>query len=221
MYNTGKYFYEQQNYQKAYSYFIRSSNLHTETDKERSLSLHKLAIMFRCGYGVTQDFNKAIDYYKQSAKLGNALAMFQLGKIYQSGDIVPKDYQTAALWYEQGAKLGNNDCQINLGGLYDSGKGVPQSFEKAFYWYSEAAKQGDIDSIYNLGLMYEYGEFVPIDIAKAQRHYCDAGEYDINNNIDAIQVVKANEVNSCKHKPKNENQDLNSVCENWIRTQSQ
>ena len=51
--------------------------------------------------GVSQDYAKALEWYRKSAEQGNAAAQNQLGHMYEYeyGKGVSKDYVKAVEWY--------------------------------------------------------------------------------------------------------------------------
>ena len=218
LFDQGKHFFDKQQYDQAIRYFLRCSTLNTESDQDKANSLYKLGYMFRHKLGTQYNIDMAISYYKKSAILGNTDAMFVLGCIYDTGKKVPKNHKEAFIWYRQGALLGNKSCQVNLAGLYDSGEGVEQNSERAFFWFNKASIQGDIDATYNIGVMYDNGEFVDQNMIIANRYYCDAGEYNITDNVVSCEIQKTSNLNLCPHQKKTKQFDLNGMCEKWIST---
>ena len=59
------------------------------------------------GKGVKKDYQKAIEYYKKAADLGDVVAYVNLGKIYYEGKGVKQDYQKALQYYKKAADLGD------------------------------------------------------------------------------------------------------------------
>ncbi len=58
--------------------------------------------MYTNGEGVTQDYQKALKWYRLAAEQGHADAQNNLGVMYSYGDGVPQDYQEALktdCWY--------------------------------------------------------------------------------------------------------------------------
>lgn len=65
-----------------------------------------------------QDYNEALKYYKQAAKLGSPSAWFNLGEMYQYGKGCSKDTNQAIEYYKEGIKRENNECQGALMTVY-------------------------------------------------------------------------------------------------------
>ncbi|MCA3449005.1 MAG: sel1 repeat family protein [Rhodobacter sp.] len=127
---------------------------------------------------------KAVTWYAEAAKQGNAVAQNNLGYMYDSkrgvrGRIEGVDlncteddedcYRKAVTWYAKAAKQGDAVAQYNLGSMYGSKRGVRGRTEgedlnctddedcdrQAVTWYAKAAKQGDAVAQYSLGNMYD------------------------------------------------------------------
>ena len=75
------------------------------------MSQFNLALICQKGEGVSQDCKKAIYWYEQSAKQGDASAQYNLALMYDNGEGVIQDYTKAVYWYEQSAKQGEARAQ--------------------------------------------------------------------------------------------------------------
>ena len=82
-----------------------------------------IAHMYRDGQGVEQDYDKAMEFYRQSAEDGSSMAMYELGDIYENGGCSQEiDLEAALKWYEkaaaknyEGAQEGVERVQKKLG----------------------------------------------------------------------------------------------------------
>jgi len=74
---------------------------------------------------------QAIDYFRKSAKFGNAWAMNILGCAYAEGDGVIQDKAESFKWFLAGSHAGLSEAQKNLGYAYLAGVGVPIDFPRA------------------------------------------------------------------------------------------
>jgi hypothetical protein len=106
-------------------------------------SAYNLGVLHALGQGVTQDSDKAVDLFRQSADAGYAPAQFNLGMAYRSGQGVERDYKKAARWWLKAAEQGNVQATFNLASLYDKGLGVRKNQELARRLYENAANLGD------------------------------------------------------------------------------
>lgn len=94
--------------------------------------------------GFPLNYNKALEFFKQAATMGNSNAMNYLGIMYQYGQNVIKNSSSAADWYYKAiqADNGNAHAAYNLGGLYYHGNGVPKDMVKAFQFYKASVDLG-------------------------------------------------------------------------------
>ena len=70
--------------------------------------------MYQYGYGVSQDYSKAVEWYTKAAEQGNATAQCNLGYMYQYGYGVSQDYSKAVEWYTKAAEQGNESAEREL-----------------------------------------------------------------------------------------------------------
>jgi TPR repeat protein len=102
-----------------------------------------LAEMYENGYGVKEDHNETIKWYRLAAAKKCCASQVALGFKYQTGRGVPKDYSEAARWFQEAAEKGSPPAQIFLGSLYTDGLGVRQDLVQAYMWFNLAAAKGD------------------------------------------------------------------------------
>lgn len=113
-------------------------------------SEYEKGVCYFQGYGVGQDFAKAVKMWKKAAKKGHAKAEFSLGYCYANGVGVEKDVEEAMVWYHEAAEQGDADAQYNLGLLYIDGADDSAKFEKAAEMFQKAAEQGHVRAMNNL-----------------------------------------------------------------------
>lgn len=119
---------------------------------------HDLAAIYTAGHGgVPVDFERAAQWFKESAINGVANARYNLGVLYHQGLGVDQDINTAVNWYRAAAELGHPEAQYNLGIAHIEGIGTNYSPEQAAYYFEEAANGGVLEAAYNLGLIHENG----------------------------------------------------------------
>ncbi len=68
-------------------------------------AMNHVAYAYHMGDSVTQDYKKAMKWYKALAKKGQASAMILLSYMYLNGQGASKDYNKAAQWCEKAIKL--------------------------------------------------------------------------------------------------------------------
>ena len=113
-----------------------------------------LALMYKEGQRVAQDYAEAAKWYRKAAEQGNAEAQLALGFMYEEGQGVAQDYAEAVAWYRKAAEQGDAYAQFNLGVMYEGGLGVAQDYAEAVTWYSKAAEQVNARAWNNLGWLY-------------------------------------------------------------------
>lgn len=121
------------------------------------------------------EFEKAVEHYKQAAQQGSGLAAYSLATMYDEGTGVNKDTGEAYDWYLRAADLGNARAQYNLGYMFKTGSDVvKQDPQKAIKWFTRAAEQGSARAQNYLGLMYQYGEGTSVNLQTAASWFLKA-----------------------------------------------
>lgn len=132
-----------------------------------------LGYLYDKGYGVTQDFDKAIYWYEKAINIGNSsTAMNNVGNIY----FMQKNYSQAKYWFEKATLKGNGPGMHGLAYLYEYGLGVTADINKAIELYENAGNAGHVDAMFNLGLMYLNGKKVTGNPSKSRYWFKKAAE---------------------------------------------
>lgn len=180
IYNKAVAAYKEGKYSDAFSLF-------SEIPNEKGAQNY-LGYMYATGKSVTQDYKKAVIWFRKAAAQGSDYAQDYLGNMYESGRGVDRDYGEAVRWYRKAAKQGAARAQCDLGYMYENGRGVSRDYGEAMRWYQKAADQGFARGQNNLGLMYENGRGVKRDYGKAILWYRKAsdqgyawGQYNLGN----------------------------------------
>ena len=77
-----------------------------EANKNNSIAQNNLGYMYRNGFGVEQDYKKAVELYILSADQGYMVAQNNLGYMYDIGLGVEQDYKKAVELYALSADQG-------------------------------------------------------------------------------------------------------------------
>lgn len=128
-----------------------------------------LGYLYRHGWGVEKDAEKALKYYLCAAEAGNEKAMSALGEIYEAAG----DFDAALGWYERAENFST------LSEFWWAGRGGVQDYDRAFEYLRcdiEADRAGS--SPVELGCMYECGLGVEKNPETAIAHYREALEWD-------------------------------------------
>jgi TonB family protein len=90
-----------QDYNKAFACFFRSACM------ENAQAAYQLGRMYEEGLWATQDYPKAIDWYKKAKNV--AKASTRLGILYEEGKGVEQDYKKAISYYLEATGLGDKE----------------------------------------------------------------------------------------------------------------
>ncbi|MGK0289022.1 MAG: TPR repeat protein [bacterium] len=164
-------------------------------------SYYQKGYNYEFGFRTTQNYQKAIRWYKKAAELGHNKAQYSLGVIYQYKlGYQQKDYTSAASWYRKSAVQGNKEAQYNIGFLYEIGKGVGKSQYTAFTWYKKAAQQGLRKAQSKVAFMYKYGRGITRNKYQALQWYLKAANQgDIYTQNIVAQMYERGEGTSINH----------------------
>lgn len=99
-FNEGVVAYMMGQYDKAYN-TMRSL---AET-ADNAYAQYYLGMMYLNGQGVDQDYTKASEWFRKSAKHHVPQAQYKLGTLYFNGQGVPRDFERAYAWYRVAAVL--------------------------------------------------------------------------------------------------------------------
>ena len=152
-------------------------------------SMRNLGISYFNGYGVTQDYAKAREWYEKAAEKGEKVAMLGLALLYANGQGGTQDYAKAREWLEKAAEKGDASAMYSLGALYANGQGGTQDYAKAREWFEKAADKGDASAMIKLGWFYQSGQGVAQDYDKAREWYEKAayeGDASAMNSLGAL-----------------------------------
>lgn len=141
----GTYYKSVNQYDKAISFFERSAR------SGNSYGYVNMAIQYRAGSGVKQDYSKAREFF-QLALEKRHIVHVDLAHLYQNGLGGPQDFDKAIELYEEYIRLGGTQLD-NLAHLYH--KQLPnKDIKKAVEYYTIAAQNGSDWSMNRLGMIY-------------------------------------------------------------------
>ncbi len=169
------------------TYQKRINQFHKEVIKN---SLYKanfnLGTMYFLGLGTSQDYKKALNYFKKAGK-GVGSAYYNIATIYYNGLGVKKDVNEAKNWCIKGALNGIKECSFLVGNIYRTGQdGVKPNYLEAVKWFKLAGKHGK--SLFNLGVLYFKGLGVSQNIKTAIKYFKNA---EINGSLEAKKVLES------------------------------
>lgn len=97
-----------------------------------------LAKRYQKGMGVTQNTQKAVEWYTKAANQNVTPAQLNLGLMYARGKSIPVNEQQARYWLERAAKRGDNRASYTLA-LIDEKQ---SKLADAYKWYTLSARDG-------------------------------------------------------------------------------
>ena len=119
--------------------------------------LYFLGKAFHYGIGISKDYTKAMQWYRQAAERGYATAQNNIGILHYNGNGVARDYNEAMTWFREAAEQGHATATSNIGFMYEYGRSVTKDYQEAMRRYRQAAELGSVYGQYNLGRMYRDG----------------------------------------------------------------
>ena len=120
--------------QKAFMHF------HTGALKGNEKAKYQLAQCYAAGYGTLQNYDEAVNWYRDIAEKGDHYAQQHLAWCYITGKGVRQSYSRGIEWLQKAAdRKRNTDAIFGLGAMYETGKGVQQDYSEAVKWYRIAA----------------------------------------------------------------------------------
>ena len=83
--------------------------------KEYALAMFDLGVLYYTGRGVTEDYTKAVEWFRKAADIGfDRDAMYTLGYMYANGDGVTQDQNEAIRWMRLAAENGSDRAKTWL-----------------------------------------------------------------------------------------------------------
>ena len=153
---------------------------------------YDLACLYDAGDVVSQDYHKAIRWYREAANQAIVPAQARLAMLLEKGLGCEKDLKEAEKWYWEAATLGDTFAACHIASLYREGKGCEQNSQLAAKWFRRAIdnsffsfEQGPAYFEYkkkvgeakrNLGLMHLEGDGVNKDEVTAYNLIREAAE---------------------------------------------
>ena len=134
-----------------------------------------LGFCYELGYGVQQDYVKALACYESANQKGSIDSLYYLGEMYRLGLGTPVNYQKAAAYLTDTVKYdtSNPKALVSLALLYMEGNGVEENQDKALELMTEANILNDLSSYYYMGVLREKrGEY-----SEAVKYYRNAHKF--------------------------------------------
>lgn len=163
-------------------YCIPTSNNHLEAQ-------YLIGVDYLQGNRISQDYEKAMEWFRKSASGGYAPAQDVIGCMYSYGFGVEQDYAKAFDWCLKAANQGYDQARNNIAYLYREGFGVPQDNTKSFEWYKKSAIEGCANAQMCIAEMYKLGEGINQDYAEAFKWFQKSANQDNHEAQNSIAVM--------------------------------
>lgn len=134
-----------------------------------------LASLFDKGEQVVRDGNRAADYFRRAALLGDAVAAFRYAQ-HLAAEKGPGPDGDPLSWFRRAAEKGIAGAQYEAARLLDQRVGDEEIQKEALAWYRKAAEQGHPQGALRLGIALETGRGTPPAPAEAIPWYLKAAE---------------------------------------------
>jgi TPR repeat protein len=129
------------------AYFVSAANSAQSGDAKAQF---ELGVMYFKGFGMPQDYMKALDFFEKASNQGHERAKeyipktyFALGSDYFSEDAGERqDDQEAFKWFSKAAELGHAQSQYIVGLMYYFGEGIPKDESKGVQLIKQSAQNG-------------------------------------------------------------------------------
>lgn len=141
------------------------------------------------GIGITRDYGRALQAYKEADKAGDARAANNLGVMAMQGRGSKVNVSAAYRHFARAAASGSAVGHYNLGLMHDIGIGRTPSAVTAAYEYRMAAEMGHAPAQHRLAQMTEGGQGVPPSPSEARRLYRMAAVNGEQAALDRLEVL--------------------------------
>ena len=141
-------------------------------------ALSGLGYCYYRGYGVEENDEEAVKWFRLAARQGVSDAQYYLGMCLYYGWGAAQDDVEAAEWFRKAAEQGDARGQYYLGNCVYLGRGAEQNEAEAVKWFRLSAEQGYARAMYSLGYMAYMGSGTVKDEAAGKewiRKALDAG----------------------------------------------
>lgn len=140
-------------------------------------AIRQLGVLYRSGFGVEKNIEKALRNLERASKEGDYSASEILADMYRNGEVDGiKDFEKSRMYLMKAALDGSQKAMLMTAEIYLNGEGLPKDVEKALSLMNKASEKGLIEADLLLGDIYTSGKDVTADFEKAYKHYKKAAE---------------------------------------------
>jgi hypothetical protein len=114
--------------------------------------------MYEEGFGVSQSYSEAMEWYRRAAAGGLAEAEHNIGLLYNNGYGVAQNAIEAVRWFKLASEEGLKESEYMLGLAYQSGNGASLDYEEARRLFLSSAKKNYAAAQMMYAFMLQAGE---------------------------------------------------------------
>lgn len=163
---------------KAFSLYVQASK------QSHPTATYRAAVCYEVGAGTKKDNNRAVQFYRKAAALGDNLAMHKVALILLYGKLGQrKNLKEGITWLKRATNTADEihpESLHDLAQCYEKKGGCPVLIPDEHYsfeLYARAAQFGFAPSQYRLGSCYEYGLMgCQVDASSSIKWYSKAAE---------------------------------------------
>lgn len=120
---------------------------------------YMLGYLYKIGYCVPQNQQKAFDLFKEAADENDPIAQYNMGRYHLNGIVVKEDTIKGLMFLEKSAMQGFPIAQYRLAFLYYvGGNTIKKDINKSMEWLTLASNQGMPEAQYELSKIFYHGE---------------------------------------------------------------
>jgi len=139
-YIIGKKLYDEKDYTSAVKHLKIAHN------NEDFNATFLLGECYFNGYGISENKEKAVEYFNLAKEKGILEAKERLAECYYNGDGIEQDYEISLEYYKELANDGDIKARYKVGFIYET----CSNMEEALKWYQKAARASNKDAIKRL-----------------------------------------------------------------------
>ena len=141
-------------------------------NKKHPGALNNLGTQYEQGLGTAADPGRALGLFRESAELGNPMAMANTGRMLTQGKGIPRDLAAAVVWLNKAIDGGFIPATMFLGAVYmKPPDGSPSDPLLAAQAFRKGALRNFGPAQFALAQLYEDGHGLPRDLPLAYLYY--------------------------------------------------
>lgn len=172
-YNDGLEAYRKENYEKAFSSWLKSC------ENGNNNACDGIGFLYKDGWGVDKNIQNSMKYFEKACQNKHYESCKNLANHYYfSLDKTEENILNAFKYYYLSCEKNISDACFSVGIMFANGEGVEENFFEAKKAYEKACKDKNSGACNNLGVLYANGQGVRQDKKAAKEYYGKACDYE-------------------------------------------